>query len=544
MDLDVLHIRLTAYALGELDAAQRADIEHILTESQDARDQVARTKNIAKAIKDLLPQNADDVQPVTPAEYRVRQQNGLTGSLASISHQPANSTPPHVAAAAPASAGGKGLVWLLIGCCALLAVGWLWQLKAAPPAAPKNTVAADAALAARLADANQAAQAAQEALEQERALKAALELKLAEAGQNAAYMQDALGLLEEQTKEMELARAQLDGELIYAKSLAAAFHHPFVATGSQLTLALRPTASNHTLATITEAFDQGALPPPDQVDASDLVQAFKYNYTAPLPGQVLPLLGATLCSCPWAEGHHLARITLTAGTEDAVLSALKIEFNPTKVESWREIGREVKLDNGPAGGQGSGELKAGATLTLLVELVPAMDPMAPLAAKRVDLTQKMAAAQRRVAAGGDATSLAEAKLTHEGLRLDLQDLDAKIAATQASQPVWRYLQPTQPTAEAALGDWLAVTASFTEANGKTVPTQTVLSGAAKSFTDTDADFRLAAAAAAFGMLLHESPARGTANLELVSNLIKDLPQSNEGVKTLDKLVKQAAEILP
>ncbi len=546
MDLEILHIRLTAYALGELDAAQRADIERILTESQDARDHVARTKNIAKAIKELLPQNAEDVQPVTPAEYRMRQQSGLTGSHANIpSPFAAPSQTPTGTHATSAQAAGKGLVWLLAGCCALLAVGWLWQLKAAPPAPRQNAAAEDdSKTKARLAEAKQAVIAAQAALNQERAVHAELEAKLAEAQKNAQNTQGASDALEEEKKSLEAAKAQLDGELAYAKSLAAAVHQPFVPTQAQVMLALPASTGNHTLETITDALTQGALPPPDQVDASDLLQSFKYNYAAPPPGQSLPLLACSLCTCPWSEGHVLARITLTAGTQAATLSSLQVEFNPTKVGSWRPIGREVKLENGTAGGQGTGELKAGATLTLLVELIPATDPMAPLTAKRAELSQQMTAAQRQVAAGGDATALAEAKLLYEGLRLDLQELDAKIAATKSDAPVWRYLQPAQPTSQAASGDWLAVTASFTDGSGKAVPTQALLSGAAKPFTDTDADFRLAAAAAAFGMVLHESPNRGGANLELVGNLLRDLPQSDDGVKTLTDLAKQAAEILP
>lgn len=550
MDLDILHIRLTAYALGELDAAQKAEIERILTESQDARDQVARTKNIAKAIRELLPQTADDVQPMTPGEYRVRKSRDLT-AVAAPALSPA--APDADAAAAPGasaiqntppSARGNGLVGLLAACCVLLAIGWLWQTKSAPPAPKEAPVSAAEleSLKTRLAETRTGAAAAKDALEKEAATHAELEQKVALAQKELDGLKDDLDASEAEKKAIESARADLERALARARSAADAFHQPFVPTGAQVVFALSGSGSAGTLDRVAAALKNGQLPLPGAVDAGELVQSCKYNYPAPPPGSKLPLLSAAAAACPWAEGHVLARITVAAGTEAVSLSSLQIEFNPSTVSSWRLIGREAKLEAGGfGGGQGCGELKAGATLTLLCELVPVVDPMAPLQAKRADLALKLAEAKRAKDAASGADALAEAKLTYESLRLDLQDLDAQIARTKVSKaPDWRYSKPADPTAEAASGDWLTVSASVADASGQTTAVRSALGGKATSFPEADADFRLAASAAALGLVLRESPARGKADLALVSTLLKDLPQSSEDVKMLTTLTQQAS----
>lgn len=533
MDLDLLHIKLTAYALGELDPEQKTEVERILTENQDARDQVIRARTIAKAIKEFLPQSAEDVHPITPEEYRKRERSVGQDTTPSF----AQDAPP-VGAAGPAApaAANHPLVWLLALACLGLAAGWLVQWRTSGPAPTQKLVLAsewDAKenLAASLgADLRKT----RDALDKELATHAEDSAKNATLEADKARLTTSIAEIESLNQAMEERIEQLTSSMTRSHSAAGTRHRPFASTQAQLLAALPPTRPGETLAHIQNALRDGEWPLSDLVDAGDLVQSLPYAYPAPLPGSKLPVLGCALAVCPWNKDHLLARVTLTAGTEATALSSFNLEFNPAKVSAWRLIGNETD-----GGGQGTGELKPGASLTVLCEIIPTQDPLPPLLLKRIELLRKSEEAKWAVVEAKDQASLSQARLTSDGLRLDLADLDAQIARTRGAQkPGGRYL-PAAPAPTAPAEEWLAVTAVILPPGAAATPVEGLLRGVAQPFPEADADFRLAAAAAAFGLVLRDSPHRGTADLALVETLLKDLPASHEGVQILAPLVGEA-----
>lgn len=539
MDLNLLHIKLTAYALGELDAVQKAEIERILSESQDARDQVMYIKTVAKTVKDMLPQTVDDVEPMTPAEYLLRRNapHAVAAQVAPASAKWATAAAPAVPA--PAPGGGNALAWVLALLCIGLSIGLITNWKTAQPAPASPEAGAVHALAGQLAASQKNAAAAAEALRQAQEEQNILAAKLEESEDDAANLQASLDALETARKTDEAARLGLGRAWARAQSAAQTNHQPFVAAGAQVFSVLTPSASSGTQAALGKSLAGGAVPLPGQVDVSELVQSLKYNRISPPPGQSAPLVSATAAACPWAPDHVLACVSVTTGTVDAAISSLMVEFNPVQVGSWRMIGRENKVAGGSvAGGQGTGLLTAGGSLTVLYEIIPAADPLASLSAKRALLLNQIAEAKRTMAAASNVNAQAEAQLNTENLGLDLQDIDNKITEAKITQAKRRYSAPAAPTAEAAQGDWLAVTVVTREQTGKISTLPAVLTGSIKPFPDADADFRLAAAAAALGLALRESPARGTADLSLVASMLKDLPPAQDGVKTLQNWVAQ------
>jgi len=132
-------------------------------------------------------------------------------------------------------------------------------------------------------------------------------------------------------------------------------------------------------ADISRFLRQGALPPPSAVRVEELINHFDYQY--PEPTGEHPL-GVTVeqASCPWKPGHQLVRIGLTArgprpgvgATPVSVARQVRVQvmFDPLRVESYRLVGHESRLQALVQEHDDGEELAAGQRVTALYEIEP------------------------------------------------------------------------------------------------------------------------------------------------------------------------------
>jgi len=123
--------------------------------------------------------------------------------------------------------------------------------------------------------------------------------------------------------------------------------------------------------------EESRLPEPSAVRIEEMINYFQYDYAPPAEGQGPLAVRADLAQCPWSAGHVLLRVAVQAGVGQAETGAdqivacdarVVVTFNPDAVASWRLIG----FDGAMADQAGQGEqIAAGRQATALYELVPA-----------------------------------------------------------------------------------------------------------------------------------------------------------------------------
>jgi Ca-activated chloride channel family protein len=147
---------------------------------------------------------------------------------------------------------------------------------------------------------------------------------------------------------------------------------------------------------------------------------------------------------------------------------LQIEFNPVRVAEYRLIGYENRVlatEDFANDRKDAGDLGAGHTVTALYEIVP-----------------------------------------------------TTVTAATASEPL-RYQQGGAPTAAAHTGELMTVKLRFKQPEGDTsVLRELPVQDSAGSFDAASPDFQFAASVAAAGMLLRNSPHKGSANWDLALEL--------------------------
>jgi hypothetical protein len=243
-------------------------------------------------------------------------------------------------------------------------------------------------------------------------------------------------------------------------------------------------------ATVRRFLQRGQRPPVDAVKIEEMVNYFPYDYAGPeragFAGEVgAPPLAANLevASAPWAPEHRLVRIGLKGreasdaarlaakGTVVTIAKNVKLEFqfNPAAVRAYRLIGYENRLPAKEDFNNDSidaGEVAAAETMTALYEVVP--------------VGVEMPAAAEGNAADYWMTKPADSNAT-AGNSASAQLLTLKI---HYNDPVGKGSNKL----EYSLYD----------------------KGA--RFADATEDFKFATSVAAFGMILRDSPYKGSATL--------------------------------
>ena len=151
------------------------------------------------------------------------------------------------------------------------------------------------------------------------------------------------------------------------------------------------------------------IPSPQRIRIDELINAIGYHYAAPTGGAPLSA-NVELAACPWNESHRLLRVGLrtadagaTSQPETTGVSDLRIdvEFNPVLAGAYRLIGYETgdAGDREPIDTHVGGYLPAGRSLTALYEVIPAsgVGPDAPAAPLKYQTVTPAAQTSRELA---------------------------------------------------------------------------------------------------------------------------------------------------
>lgn len=237
------------------------------------------------------------------------------------------------------------------------------------------------------------------------------------------------------------------------------------------------TVETASYASVRSSLENGQLPSPDAVRVEEMLNYFSYGYNGPRDGNALAA-SLEVAAAPWNPAHRLVRIglkgrDLPAYDGDAITVAkdvrLEVEFNPEQARSYRLIGYENRTpikSEGPVKLPGS-EVDAGHALTALYEVVPIGAPE----------SSSIDGAPLRYDAA-DAKRLAMDDPRHREL------LTLKI----------RYKLPTVDVSRKM---------------------ELPLVDTGTDFALASKDFKFAAAVAGFGMLLKESPHKGSATYDKI-----------------------------
>ncbi len=207
------------------------------------------------------------------------------------------------------------------------------------------------------------------------------------------------------------------------------------------------------------------------------------------------------------EEAHKVLVEQMNGTLVTIAKDVKIqiEFNPSKVSSYRLIGYEKRIlaaEDFNNDKKDAGEIGAGHTVTALYEIVPA----------RVELA---------------------------AARVAVDDLKY-----QRRQPVSKQQRVTVVNAS---NEMLTLKLRYKKPDGdKSVLREHTLPDAKKKYSQASSDFRFAAAVASFGMVMKHSEHKGEANFGSVLELAKEAKgDDKEGYRSeFINLVKKARELKP
>ena len=128
------------------------------------------------------------------------------------------------------------------------------------------------------------------------------------------------------------------------------------------------------LRNVREQLRRGVRPERATVHVAEMINGFHYAWPEPAAGEALvTLLEET--AAPWAPGHRLVRVGVrgagAAGSVAAREARVRVDFNPARVRAWRLIGFERDEPAVGVNGLAAGEtLRAGDTVTALYEILP------------------------------------------------------------------------------------------------------------------------------------------------------------------------------
>ena len=161
-----------------------------------------------------------------------------------------------------------------------------------------------------------------------------------------------------------------------------------------------------------------------------MINYFAYDEPQPESGRPFSIT-AEVAGCPWRAGHRLVRIALKAsGVKDgAALNVqneilarevmAQVEFNPTRVSSYRLVGYDQTLKDGAF----TGAIHSGDAVTILYEIVPSGMPAQTAETLVVTVHYKQPACAE--------AEVAEEVLTDEGQDYASASPDFKFAAAVA-----------------------------------------------------------------------------------------------------------------
>ena len=149
----------------------------------------------------------------------------------------------------------------------------------------------------------------------------------------------------------------------------------FVSTAEQEVSRFPLRVGRDSYAQVREQLRQGKRPPRSAVQVAEMVNAFDYTWPAAVAGEAF-VIALEEAQTPWSGTTRLVRVAVRAVGERGAVAAeraqVRVEFAAGRVRAWRLIGFESDGDFAGVGGLADGEtLRGGDTVTALYEVLPA-----------------------------------------------------------------------------------------------------------------------------------------------------------------------------
>ena len=352
MEHDLIAQKRTAYALGELDSAERAVIEADLRQSEAHRLEVEELRALAAAVTDVL---TSETQP----EMSEIQHLAIESTLQKL-------TEDHEQTARMRLRRQRLAFWVptSLAACALLASGITLMMLSS--AHHNNTPIDGPSIAGELEVPGIQLQPSASAV---RAQRNRSINEVINAYNDVIRMTPPSGVPTVSGPHVDTLTTA-DAEFVHA------FHPAALTPLSTFPL----TVETATVPFVGRFIQRGILPPRETVHVESMINAFAYEDAQKIESDKPLAVKTEISECPWHAGHKLARVVIkaknisTPGDPSTIVASevrLRVEFNPARVSSYRLIGYENRL---PIAGQTPREdrtdLKAGHTLTALYEIVP------------------------------------------------------------------------------------------------------------------------------------------------------------------------------
>ena len=475
-------LKLTAYALGELEGAERVDVERALQSDPVAQATVADIRALAGQLEEALAKEPmDEVQPV--------------GTVIAFEQSRETSVP-----VAKSQVAGKRMRFplVIIGSLAAACFAVVVVVRENRRA---NVVAATVDGQARSEEqavANSAAQGASEADAFARANPARSKGKYPPIVLVRDATEFAALPVPTETFTDVVAEKIADGKWVSPATLqeaASVKEGAFARVQSAPVSTFSAQVNTTSYSNVRRLIALGLRPPVEAVRIEEMVNFFSYRYppTSERAGEPLSA-SMEVASAPWNPAHRLVRIGVR-GRETAEMGGmpepiaknvkLEVEFNPAMAQAYRLIGYENRTPDEEAAKNekmDAAEIGAGQTVTALYEVVP-------------------------VGAASAATATATAT--------DVEPLKSQSGETEGA-----LAQSTSTTASEA--DAVASKELFTLKIRFEEPKVDVsqkleipLVDTGGAFEAASKDFKFAAAVASLGMILRESQNKGKADYDQV-----------------------------
>lgn len=225
----------------------------------------------------------------------------------------------------------------------------------------------------------------------------------------------------------------------------------FFATAEATTSTFPLRVGRESYAQVRDQLRRGLRPARETVHVAEMINAFNYTWPAPAVGEdFATLLEET--AAPWAPGHRLVRVGLKAlgdaGAQRASGAQVRVDFNPARVRAWRLIGFEH--DGAEVGVQGAARetLRGGDSVTALYEVIAAEATVG-----EVDPTMLTLALSYRDSASGAERKLAQ-RFAGTGAAFAGASEDMKFIAAVAAFGLALRESPQQPALSfSTIADW-------------------------------------------------------------------------------------------
>jgi len=224
---------------------------------------------------------------------------------------------------------------------------------------------------------------------------------MADQAANSALAAEAAPVAAKRAQPVAAAAARPSGIRMAVAPAGVSVADRFVATAENTVSTLPLRLGRESYPAVRQQLRQRQRPARETVQVAELVNAFTYAWPAPeTSGRFSLLLEES--AAPWSGGTRVLRVGVRAVGESGAVVAraavARVEFDPARVRAWRLIGFERDDGTMQIGGLSAGEtLRAGDAVVAVYELLPVEEAtLGPVATLAVEYRESAAGAVRHV----------------------------------------------------------------------------------------------------------------------------------------------------